>query len=982
MNIKYSYKSEDNKNFAVYFRKYEQRMLKVYFSDLSSKNKIFLSKYQLDDLNIKFKKLIQFKTIEEFIKVLVENINKKYLILNSPYKNAITSIWRVFPDSKDKIQTFTLSSSLDSNKSISLIFYSNFKTSEKLVKAIENSIQKESSKQTNELLYLKLSYDDHWLIENMYFLNGEYNNDEKKKTEDFLKLYKKAIENRGKDEEKRILLVFLDYPQLLESIKNIIEKLYMFQPFILIFTEKEKKFFKYEVKSKIYELLDEDEDEDDNEIFPFFDINNIFIYKNNEESYKKTIIPILKVYRYFNQLGDSFFRQLPELINIENLENDIQYLFHTHYFNILLCGKTGVGKSTFINTIMREKKSFTSKLKSAGTFRNNYYIHKRYPIKIIDVCGFAEGSEAKEIQKKLNAIFKQDSNDIIIDEPMNDIFTFYGDKRNNIHLLLYFNVYNDKYDILPGELPVIYEAVENKIPIVFIVNKCPKKILKKPKKLEKLKNEVKMAREDSDFKDNKTFYINCITKDGFDELLDGIYKEYEKNILKEENLERLKNSSIEKEEFNKIYKDSFFFGNIQPQDVFLNESLLNSVKDIKTLVVRLAAYYSHELGFWKSIGFYFFTKIYNNIKRDSESNFFPLLTNLVKKIYLNFGIDDKTEDDCNNYIKSKISEYFNIDVELEKEKLKEEKKRKKEIKGNEKDKGEKNKKDQKEKKEENKEMDKNEKKENKEQESKEKENKGKDNKKTKQNENKEKKEENEGKNKKENKTQIKGDEEVPPPIVQPERISLTPTSITPTTTEGGDPGFKLEDMVDEEELNDFIFEDVPPRHYEFTIEQFQKDFINLGKLYWNSEQNFQINDNIEEKYIMDGNNLEKDIFEIEDKKIIEPERLYQLVKRDFNLDESKRESTSKEKIILKLFYISYVCNELISELCGKINESGFKYKSICSFYYTVSKSYNDAINGFIKIKDSILNEKKNSIIYDTVMGGAAPSLGSSYKSKD
>ena len=190
-------------------------------------------------------------------------------------------------------------------------------------------------------------------------------------------------------------------------------------------------------------------------------------------------------------------------------------------------------------------------------------------------------------------------------------------------------------------------------------------------------------------------------------------------------------------------------------------------------------------------------------------------------------------------------------------------------------------------------------------------------------------------------------------------------------------------MVDEEELlNDFLFEDVPPRHYEFTIEQFQKDFINLGKLYWNSEQNFQINDKIEEKYIKHGNDLEKDIFEIGDKEIIKPERLFQLVKRDFNLDESKRESTSKEKIIIKLFYISYVCNELISELCGKINESDFKYKSIFSFYYTVSKSYNDAINGFIKIKNTILNQKKNSIIYDTVMGGAAPSLGSSYKSKD
>ena len=45
---------------------------------------------------------------------------------------------------------------------------------------------------------------------------------------------------------------------------------------------------------------------------------------------------------------------------------------------------------------------------------------------------------------------------------MNDIFNFYEDKRNNIHLLLYFNVFNDKYDILPGELPIIYEAKDKK----------------------------------------------------------------------------------------------------------------------------------------------------------------------------------------------------------------------------------------------------------------------------------------------------------------------------------------------------------------------------------------------------------------------------------------------------------------------------------------------------------------------------------------
>lgn len=59
---------------------------------------------------------------------------------------------------------------------------------------------------------------------------------------------------------------------------------------------------------------------------------------------------------------------------------------------------------------------------------------------------------------------------------MNDIFHFYEDKRNNIHLLLYFNVYNDKYDVLPGELPVVYDAKDKNIPIIFIINKCKDEI--------------------------------------------------------------------------------------------------------------------------------------------------------------------------------------------------------------------------------------------------------------------------------------------------------------------------------------------------------------------------------------------------------------------------------------------------------------------------------------------------------------------------
>ena len=101
---------------------------------------------------------------------------------------------------------------------------------------------------------------------------------------------------------------------------------------------------------------------------------------------------------------------------IEYLKEEFNYLNRTHYFNILLCGRTGTGKSTFINKIMGEKKSFTFKTKSAATFRNNYYVHKKYPIKLIDVCGFAEGNEGKDNLEKIKSISSKKLDNIIIDK--------------------------------------------------------------------------------------------------------------------------------------------------------------------------------------------------------------------------------------------------------------------------------------------------------------------------------------------------------------------------------------------------------------------------------------------------------------------------------------------------------------------------------------------------------------------------------------
>ena len=479
-----------------------------------------------------------------------------------------------------------------------MLFYSNYKRAENVVNEIEKQIQIKPKQKNNKSNHFEQTYDK--LIENIIFLDDQSDNKNNKRD-----IFKDIIETNIEERKKRNIilgniLIFLDDKNeinLFEVIMDFIENYYYEQIFIIIFSSGNTE----DLKIKIFKKIDKFSESRKS----YFDTNNIFIYKNESNDHKKILMVLLKVFCYFNQMGDGFFKELSYMdIKLENIENDFRYLKNTsHYFNILLCGRSGTGKSTFINTIIGEKKSFTLKNVSVGTYKHNYYIHKQYPIKIIDVCGFAFGYEADENLKLLNSIYNKNSDNIIIDKYSNDSFSFYEDNRNFIHLLLYFNIYNDKYDVLPGELPVMYEAIDKKIPIIFIVNKCKDEIFEDEDEMEDLKNDILEARKGTDFEKYPTFCINCIKGKGFDNLLEGIYEQYKKNIISDGDLKDIKSCSLTQENFNKIYKDSFFFGNIEPQDVFLNDCLINSVIDIKDLIVKLAGYYSGELGFFKSINF-------------------------------------------------------------------------------------------------------------------------------------------------------------------------------------------------------------------------------------------------------------------------------------------------------------------------------------------------------------------------------------------
>ena len=428
----------------------------------------------------------------------------------------------------------------------------------------------------------------------------------------------------------------------------------------------------------------------------YFDINNIFIINNNE--YEKIYISLLKIYNYFNQLGDGFYRNILDYQNtqIKGVE-EFNYLYNTHNFNILLWGETGSGKSTFINAIMGEKKSFTQYGESRGTFQDNYYIHKGYPIKIIDVCGFSE-NEAKINSDKLKNIYEKGKN-ILID--INDNFSFNIDNRNKIHLLLFFIKYTDKLDIKPCNMPVISTAFSKGIPIIIVISRAEilfqsqnkkisedsedsvdsaDEILKENNLMETFKSQIKKTKEKlyeeireslkkegtniNNEKMNKIEYvcIDNISKNGLDNLLETIYNKFKDKLILETDLDKIKLNKITKENLKEIIEKSIFLGNGNLNEMILDNGLFKSSSDIKELIIKYYGYYEKKLNLIKRVKFYFERNYYNFCNKiKKRSNTFPLLKNMVKNIYKNFGIEISDEK-CTKKIIDYINEYFNTNI--------------------------------------------------------------------------------------------------------------------------------------------------------------------------------------------------------------------------------------------------------------------------------------------------------------------------------
>ena len=106
-------------------------------------------------------------------------------------------------------------------------------------------------------------------------------------------------------------------------------------------------------------------------------MDNIIVINN----YNKLAWTLLKIYMYFNQIDDYDFIDFiiqNNLLdkNIEGLkEEKEQIINNNHFINIKICGLSSVGKSTFINKILGEKRALIDEV-TGTTNGNHIYLSK------------------------------------------------------------------------------------------------------------------------------------------------------------------------------------------------------------------------------------------------------------------------------------------------------------------------------------------------------------------------------------------------------------------------------------------------------------------------------------------------------------------------------------------------------------------------------------------------------------------------------
>ena len=394
-------------------------------------------------------------------------------------------------------------------------------------------------------------------------------------------------------------------------------------------------------------------DKDEYDISPL-KVFTLLFDKNANDSTGILFNHLLRICSYYNELGDNFViwnKDGKEPISYNLVNDDFPA-----YINIFCLGKTGCGKSTFLNKFFNEKRSKEGGTGKSTTSKIVRYGIENIPIRFYDIPGFENDETINSVFKKLKDKTNEMNND-----------------KDKIHLLLYFINFQEEtlfYDMEKKILDIIKEN-NNKIKIIFILTHClinpyncdfnkknkkTKKII--ASKIEKIINiitnnfgenysiENNYFRKDSIIQDN-LILVNLVEdyereEFGFDKVMESIYEALSIGNSKEDLkliIEKLLNAISNKikldeeydEQIEKYLKQSYIlsqttFATQREKALKEAEKCYNNMFSFgKTALVLSPIFREAKLGFMKYQKTKFKKKLkkifgYSIIEKDDESN--------------------------------------------------------------------------------------------------------------------------------------------------------------------------------------------------------------------------------------------------------------------------------------------------------------------------------------------------------------------------
>ena len=281
---------------------------------------------------------------------------------------------------------------------------------------------------------------------NYYFIEGEYENQLKESSKKFIEKQNAFIKNPVKNKFKEVIIF-----KFKKKESNKIDEIFQ------LFCSEEDYLCPF-----IIFLFEEDDypgggvekivpDEDNYLVSPY----KIYTLKfeNNDYFFLLTFHHILlRFCSYYNELGDKII-VWPKNHNIPIEYNLIEGEYNS-YINIFCLGRTGCGKSTFLNKFFKEKRSKEGGTGKSTTSKIIRFGIDRVPIRFYDIPGFEDKEKIKVVINKLTEKRNEMNND-----------------RDTIHIILYFINYQVKTIFFEMEKNIIETLrVNNKdVKIIFVL---------------------------------------------------------------------------------------------------------------------------------------------------------------------------------------------------------------------------------------------------------------------------------------------------------------------------------------------------------------------------------------------------------------------------------------------------------------------------------------------------------------------------------